>query len=80
MYADSSLKQSHDKLLEEYAKSLGSSWPQFADIGWQMEPFFPHTGLPLVVLVDTQTMRIHHVSIGHHSAMLKTMIDEILGT
>lgn len=80
MYGDPSLKNEHDQLMAGYAKALGSTWPQFADVGWQMEPFFPINGLPLVVLVDTQTMRIHHVSVGHHSAMLKTMIDEILGT
>ncbi len=79
IYGQPSDKNSHDNLMKGYAKSLGSTWPFFADPDWVLEPYFVTTGLPLVLLVSTADMTIVHASVGHHSEMLKTTIDEVLG-
>lgn len=79
VYEDPELKKFHDNMMAAYAVSLDSTWPFFADVGWQLEPYFNEDGLPLTVLVDTSDMKIVHVSVGHHSDMLKTKIGELTG-
>ena len=79
MYGQPSDKGSHDNLMKGYAKSLGSTWPFYADVGWKLEPYFSTDGLPLVMLVTTADMKIVHASVGHHSQMLKDKADEVLG-
>ena len=79
VYEDPALKKFHDNMMKAYQASLGSTWPFFADIGWQLEPYFDAEGLPLTLLVDTATMKIIHVAVGHHSEMLKTKIEEKIG-
>jgi len=79
MYGQPSDKNNHDNLMAGYAKSLGSTWPFFADPEWVLEPYFDSIELPLTMLVSTEDMKIVHASVGHHSEMLKTKIDEVLG-
>jgi len=79
MYGQPSNKNSHDNLMKGYAKSLGSTWPFFADPDWNLEPYFATDGLPLTVLVTTDDMKIIHASVGHHSEMLKMKVEEVLG-
>jgi hypothetical protein len=74
IYADPALKTTHDNMMKGYERSIGSSWPFYADVGWTLEPYFDTDGLPLVVLVDTATMTILHGSVGHHAQMIKDMI------
>jgi hypothetical protein len=78
MYEDPNLKPAHDAAFKSYQVTLGSTWPLLADIGWQLEPFFDTDGLPLVVLVTTKDMRILSATVGHHSEMLKEMIEATL--
>ncbi len=78
LFADPSLEKAHENFFVGYQKTLGSSWPLLADLGWQLEPYFDTDGLPLVMLVSTEDMVIRHLSVGHHSDMLKTMALEIL--
>lgn len=59
--------------------SLGATWVMVADIGWQMEPFFYEDGLPLVVILSTDDMTMDLVMVGHHSDMIRTTIETILG-
>jgi hypothetical protein len=79
MFGQPSDKSSHANLMTSYEKSLGSTWPFFADPDWKLEPYFASQGLPLVMLVTTADMRIVHASVGHHSKMLKEKADEVLG-
>ncbi len=78
VYEDPALKKFHDNMMVAYADSLDSTWPFFADIDWQLEPYFNEDGLPLTILVDTSDMKILHVSVGHHSDMLKTKIEALI--
>ncbi len=77
MYGQPSDKKSHDNLMKGYAESLGSTWPFYADPEWVLGPYFDTDALPLVMLVTTEDMKILHASVGHHSEMLKTKIDEV---
>ena len=79
MYGKPSDKNSHDNLMKGYAKSLGSTWPFFADPEWVLGPYYDKEALPLTMLVTTEDMKILHASVGHHSEMLKNKVDEVFG-
>ncbi len=74
LYKDPGQKTGHDNMMAGYEKSVGSSWPFFADPDWLLEPFFYKDGLPLAVLVTTADMAIVQVAVGHESSSLKEAI------
>ena len=84
LYVDDAKKLANDKLMSDYLKSLwkeaeaGTEWPFYADIGFQLEPFYTKNGLPLVLLVTTEDMRIRLVNVGHNATYIKSWITTLL--
>lgn len=66
-------------MLNGYEEALGSTWPFFADVGWSLAPYFSKDGLPLMILLDTATMEIVHLSVGHESGTIKDKVLSIVG-
>ena len=78
MYPTEGMTLAHDKLLQDYRKKLGVDWPMLADKQFQLAGYFYQGGLPLVVLVDTATMEIRWVSVGHEAPAVNVYIDAFL--
>lgn len=75
---DDAKKLANDKLMSDYLKSLGVDWPFYADVGFQLEPFYTSNGLPLVILVTTDDMQIRLINVGHNAAYIKSWITTLL--
>ncbi len=78
MYPSLSMKKLHDKQMASYHKKLGGTFPFAADIGFKLKPFFVKGGLPLVLLIDTQTMKIEYLNIGHYAKQAKNAATALL--
>ena len=78
LYPTAAKKVTHDKQMANYEKKLGSNWPFLADRYYHLKPFFYQKGLPLVVVVNTENMKIEFVNVGHDADKIKSTISELL--
>ena len=78
MYPDESKKDSHDKLMSDYAESIGSRWPMAADLDFSLKPYYDKNGLPLIMLITTDDMVIRFVQVGNDGPAVRAAIDSFL--
>ena len=78
--ADGSKNEFHDKIMVDYAESIGSQWPMAADIEYKMKYYYYKNGLPLILLISTDDMVIRFAQVGNDGIAVRDAIDAFLAT
>lgn len=78
MYGPTANIAIHDLIMDDYLAEVGMPYPLVADQGYELEPYYPQPGLPLVILLDTATMQIVYVATGFNEAYITSVVHQAL--
>ena len=74
MYGPDANTVIHDALMTDYLAEQGMPYPLVADTGFQLEPYYPAQGLPLVIILKTDAMTIEYVAVGFNESYITSVI------